>query len=110
MKAPAAMPRVRIRRPGHVFLNPSGDNCVRAGRGATVRATGFKRDIQSRPFRVVPLLLGIAERFDLSMRLARAPVPTASDDFAAFHKHRADHWIWRSSAVAAPRKGKCLAH
>jgi len=44
------------------------------------------------------------------MRQTSASVPTAPDDFAAFHQQRADHWIRRSRAVAVPGEPEGVSH
>jgi hypothetical protein len=54
--------------------------------------------------------LRIAERLDFRVRQTRSPVPAAPDDLTAFHQHRADHWIRRSRAVAAPGEPEGEAH
>jgi len=87
-----------------------GDDGIRARRRATVCATGFECDVKRRAARIVTAFVRAAKRLDFRVRQARAPMPAASDDFAAFHQHRADHWIRRSRAVAAPGEAQSRPH
>jgi hypothetical protein len=94
--------RVRVNRADNNAFDAGGDDGVRAGRRATLRATRFERYEKRRAARIMAAFLRVAERLDFRVRSAGAPVPAASDDFAAFHQYRAHHWIRRSRAVTAP--------
>jgi hypothetical protein len=56
------------------------------------------------------VFLPITERLDFRVWFARAPVPAAPDDFAAFYQYRADRRIRRRQATTAPRQTDGLSH
>ena len=92
------MPGIWIRRPNHYFLYSGGDDGIGAGRRAPMRRTGFERDIERRPARIVVMLPGIAERFDFRVGQPRAMMPAVSNNAPALDQHSPDHPGWAKVA------------
>src|SRR5207247_3446855 len=105
-EAAACVLWIRVRRGRNDACDAGGPDGIGAGRSAAVRGTRFEGDVERRAVCVVLDLLGILNRFDFRVRLARAAMPALADDLAVFREHRADHWIGRGRAVAAPGETK----
>ena len=101
-ESPTGMSWIWIRCANNRALDTGGDEGIRAGRRATMRAARLECDVKCRAFGIVAVFLCVAKRLDFRVRQTSAPMPAAPDDFPAPHKQRADHRIWRSFAIAAP--------
>ena len=110
LKTFARVFRIRVSRANENFFDARRDERVRARRRAAVRATGFKRDVNGRALGIVTALLCITECRDFRVGTTRWGGPSAPDDFASFHQHRADRRVGRSRAVAAQREAQREAH
>ena len=65
-----------------------------------MRAARLQRHVECCAVALVPPLLRISERLNFRMRLARAMMPAAPNDFAPLDQDCADHGVWRSRAIA----------
>ena len=104
------MPRddgIRITERRYDARNARRDHRFRAGSRTPVVGTRLERYIERRPAREFPRH---AQRMNLRMRLARHAVPTAPDDDAVPHDHRAHQRIWRRAPARELCKVQRLPH
>src|SRR5882724_8221306 len=100
--------RIRISGAHHDSPDSGGYYRVGARRGPPVCGTGFKRHVKCSASWIKPSFLRIEKRFDFSMRLACAMMPAMTDNLAPLDQDRANHRIWRSRPVTAPRQPESL--
>src|SRR5882762_9332505 len=82
------MARIRIGSSHDNSLDAGRNNRIGARRGSPVCATGFKRHVNCSAPWTKPSPLRIEKRFDFSMRVAGAAMPTPPYDLAPLDKNR----------------------
>ena len=105
-EAPSGVPGIGIGRAGHHPPDAGGDDRVRAGRRAALRATRFESDVERGAFGVVSAFLGVADGFNFRVRLPALPMPAPADDLPAPGQNGADQGIGRSPSISAARQAQ----
>ena len=106
--APAVL-RIRVDRAADHAGKARRNECVGAGRGASVGAARFERDVSGGPAGAGRIFQG-AQRFDFRVRLAGAAVVAARDDASVFDQHAADGGVGPGLADTAACELDRFAH
>jgi len=103
----AGNPRIRIIGGCHDARDTSGDQRVGAGRRPAKVSAWLERHIGGRSARA---LTGFAQRENLGVWFARAPMPAFADDRFGVRNHAADAWIRLRAEQPALGQAQCASH